>query len=110
MEAKNNVIVLDKGEDVAKLDGLADNSLKELLKYQGDSSAFDSDDQKALLKNMPPDLSDKQRKLVEGLFPSNEKSIINKLEDSIQEGFIKIADERRKNRKPIRQNEIVPFD
>ena len=42
MEAKSNVIVLDEGEDLTKLDGLADSSLKELLKYQGDSSAFDS--------------------------------------------------------------------
>ena len=43
MQANNNVIVLDEGEDLTKLDGLADTSLKELLKYQGDSSAFDSD-------------------------------------------------------------------
>ena len=43
MQAKNNIIVLDEGEDVKKLDGLVDSSLKELLKYQGDSSAFDSD-------------------------------------------------------------------
>ena len=71
MQSKNNVIVLDEGEDVTKLDGLADSRLKELLNYQGDSSAFDSDEQKALLKNMPPDLSDKQRKLFEGLFSSN---------------------------------------
>ena len=59
MQAKNNVIVLDEGEDVTQLDGLADSSLKELLNYQGDSSAFDSDEQTALLKNMPIDLSDK---------------------------------------------------
>ena len=58
MEAKSNVIVLDEDEDVTKLDGLADSSLKELLNYQGDSSAFDSDAQTALLKNMPFDLSD----------------------------------------------------
>ena len=33
MEAKSNVIVLDEDEDVTKLDGLADSSLKKLLKY-----------------------------------------------------------------------------
>ena len=43
MQSKNNVIVLDEGEDVKKLNGLADSSLMELIKYQGDSSAFDSD-------------------------------------------------------------------
>jgi hypothetical protein len=48
--------------------------LKELLKYQEDSSAFDSDEQITLLKNMPPDLSDKQIKLVQGFFHDNEKT------------------------------------
>ena len=34
MQAKNNIIVLDEGEDVKKLDGLVNSSLKELLNYQ----------------------------------------------------------------------------
>ena len=42
MQAESNVIVLNEGEDLKKLEGLQDGSLKELLKYQGDSSAFDS--------------------------------------------------------------------
>ena len=49
MQAAENVIVLNEGEDVTKLDGLQDSTLKELLKYQGDSSAFDIDDENAIL-------------------------------------------------------------
>ena len=64
MQAANNVIVLNEGEDVTKLDGLHDSTLKDLLKYQGDSSAFDIDYQKAILENLPPGLSIKQMKLV----------------------------------------------
>ena len=58
MQARNNVIILNEGEDLRKLDDLSNSTLKELLKYQGDSSAFDSDDKKALLENLPQDLSD----------------------------------------------------
>jgi hypothetical protein len=48
MQAESNVIVLNEGEDLKKLEGLQNSSLKDILKYQGDSSAFDSDDQKAI--------------------------------------------------------------
>lgn len=94
MQAQSNVIVLNDGEDVDKLDDMAGNSLKELLKYQGDSSAFDSDDQKSVLKTLPPDLSAEQLKLLEGLFPIHpKKPNLNNLQlsMSIQEGFIKTA-------------------
>ena len=64
MQAESNVIVLNEGEDLKQLEDLQDGSLKELLKYQGDSSAFDSDDQKVMLENMPPVLSGLQIKLV----------------------------------------------
>ena len=33
MQAKNNVILLEEGEDLTKLDGLGGSSLKKLLKY-----------------------------------------------------------------------------
>ena len=91
------MIVLNDGENLKKLEGLQDGSLKELLKYQGDSSAFDSDEQKTMLDTMPPDLSDLQIKLVEGFFPNNQKFALDELEVSIQEGFIKHAGERLKN-------------
>lgn len=115
MQAKNNVIVLNENEDVNKLDDLMDSSLKELLQYQEDSSAFDSDDQKAVLKNLPPDLSVKQIKLVEGFFPIHyKKSNLNNLQVSIQEGFIKTASsgqiERRKTIKPNCKNQIIPCE
>ena len=58
------MIVLNEGEDLKQLEELQDSSLKEILKYQGDSSAFDSDDQKVMLENMPPVLSGLQIKLV----------------------------------------------
>ena len=45
MQAANNVIVLHQGEDVRKLYDLQNLSLKKLLNYQGDSSAFDSSGQ-----------------------------------------------------------------
>ena len=45
MQAANNVVVLHQGEDVRKLYDLQNLSLKKLLKYQGDSSAFDSSGQ-----------------------------------------------------------------
>ena len=77
------MIVLNVGEDLKKLEGLQDSSLKELLKYQGDSSAFDSDDQKVMFENMPPVLSDKQMKLIEGFHPNNKKSTIKELKASI---------------------------
>ena len=64
MQAAENVIVLNEGEDVTKLDGLQDSTLKELLKYQGDSSAFDIDDEKAILENLPTRLSVQQIKLL----------------------------------------------
>jgi hypothetical protein len=44
MQARNNVVFLNEGEDLKKLDYFSKISLKELLKFQGDSSAFDSDD------------------------------------------------------------------
>ena len=74
---------MNEGEDLKKLEGLQDGSLKELLKYQGDSSAFDSDGQKAMFENMPPVLSNKQMKLVEGFFPNNKKSSLDELQVSI---------------------------
>ena len=42
MQAANKVIVLEDHEDVTKLNNLHKKSLQELLRYQGDSSAFDS--------------------------------------------------------------------
>ena len=33
MQAENNVIFLNKEEDLKKLEGLQDSSLKEILKY-----------------------------------------------------------------------------
>ena len=77
------MIVLNVGEDLKKLEGLQDSSLKELLKYQGDSSAFDSDDQKVMFENIPPVLSDKQMKLVEGFLTNNKQSTIKELKASI---------------------------
>ena len=44
MQAANKVIVLEDHEDVTKLNNLHKKSLQELLRYQGDSSAFDSED------------------------------------------------------------------
>ena len=70
MKAASNVVILCKGEDITKLEDLQNSKLKEILKYQEDSSAFDSDDQKAILENMPKDLSAKQKKLVKGFFPA----------------------------------------
>ena len=64
MQAASNVIFLKDGEDVMKLEDLQNSTLKELLTYQGDSSNFDIDEQKAVLENIPPDLSDKNLKLV----------------------------------------------
>ena len=81
MQATSNVIFLKDGEDVKKLEDLQNSTLKELLTYQGDSSNFDIDEQKAVLENIPPDLSDKNLKLVKGLFPQNSKSMSN-LNDS----------------------------
>ena len=57
MQAESNVIVLNEGEDLKKLESLQDSSLKELLKYQGFSSAFDSDDQKAMFEKIPLNIS-----------------------------------------------------
>lgn len=94
MQAKDNVIFLKEGEDVTKFDRLQESRLKELLKYQEDSSAFDSDEQITLLKNMPPDLSDKQIKLVQGFFHDNKKTQqkdFRDIRDSIEESCITIA-------------------
>jgi|LakMenE01Jun11ns_1017448.scaffolds.fasta_scaffold8320837_1 hypothetical protein len=44
MQSANKVIVLEDGEDVMKLNNLYNNSLQEILRYQGASSAFNSDD------------------------------------------------------------------
>ena len=77
MQAASNVIFLKDGEDVKKLEDLQNSTLKELLTYQGDSSNFNIDSQKAVLENIPPDLSDKNLKLVNGLFPKNCKSMSN---------------------------------
>ena len=44
MQLSNNVIILEDGEDVKKLNNLSDKSLQEIQRYQGDSSAFDSDE------------------------------------------------------------------
>ena len=85
MKAASNVVILCKGEDITKLEDFQNSKLKEILKYQEDSSAFDSDDQKAILENMPKDLSAKQKKLVKGLFPAirNDPQIIPDVEKSI---------------------------
>ena len=77
MQAASNGIFLKDGEDVKKLEDLQNSTLKELLTYQGDSSNFDIDEQKAVLENIPPDLSDKNLKLFNGFFPKNSKSMSN---------------------------------
>ena len=64
MQAKDNVIFLKEGEDVTKFDRLQESRLKELLKYQEDSTAYDFDDQKTLIDTLSPNLCDKQIKLL----------------------------------------------
>ena len=44
MQLSNKVIILEDGEDVKKLNNLSEKSLQEIQRYQGDSSAFDSDE------------------------------------------------------------------
>ena len=44
MQLSNKVIILEDGEDVKKLNNLSDKSLQEIQRYQGDSSAFESDE------------------------------------------------------------------
>ena len=44
MQLSNNVIILEDGEDVKKLNNLSEKSLQEIQRYQGDSSAFDSEE------------------------------------------------------------------
>jgi hypothetical protein len=44
MQLANKVIVLDDREDEKTLSNLYFNSLQKLLRYQGDSSAFESED------------------------------------------------------------------
>ena len=69
MQAMDNVIILEKAEDVTKLEDLQNRSLKELFKYQGISSDFDFDYQKIILQKISQDLTNKKMKLFQGLFP-----------------------------------------
>ena len=110
MQAKNNVIILNEGEDVKKLDDLKNSSLNEILSYQGDSSAFDSEDQKKLLDNMPSDLSEQQLKLLEGFFPIHNKHKLKNLPLSVQLGFLKTTSERDKSIKPTNKKQILPCE
>ena len=107
MQAAENVIVLNEGEDVTKLDGLQDSTLKELLKYQGDSSAFDIDDEKAILENLPTRLSVQQMKLLQGLFPNNNKMTLNEIGAGIIEDLIKHKDDGLQNTNRYRKNQVT---
>ena len=110
MQAKNNVIILNEGEDLKKLDDLKNSSLNEILSYQGDSSAFDSEDQKKLLDNMPLDLSEQQLLLLEGFFPIHNKQKLKNLQLSVQLGFLKTTSERHISIKPKNKKQILPCE
>ena len=53
MQLANKVIVLDDREDEKTLSSLYFNSLQKLLRYQGDSSAFESEDYKKVIDDLP---------------------------------------------------------